>query len=126
MDTKEVALKVAEALNDKQAEDIVVLDVNNVVSYASFFIIASGKTERHVRALQSHIERSAKEYLGRPFSSEGAEGGTWALLDYGDILVHIFRREERAYYDLEGLWRDAPRVPFEPAPVPAPTTPRRF
>ena len=122
MEIKQVAQLIAQTLNDKQAEDIVVLDVEGIVNYASYFIIASGRTERHVCALANHIERSMKAYMGRPLSSEGTENGLWVLLDYGDILVHLFRREERDFYDLEGLWQDAPKVEVDfehPAPIPA-------
>ena len=119
MEIKQIAEKIAAALNDKQAEDIAVLDVEKIVNYASYFVIASGKTERHVSALASHVERTMKELLGRPLGSEGLENGTWALLDYGDILVHLFRREEREFYDLETLWQDAPHIElhFDEAPA---------
>ncbi len=116
MEPKALALLLANALADRKAEDIVILDVDGLVSYTSYVIVASGRSNRQVQAVASHVERAARDEGMRPLGTEGAETGTWALLDYGDCVVHIFRYEEREFYDLEGLWTDAARVDFEPAP----------
>ncbi len=116
MEPKELALFLAEALADRKAENIVILEVEALVSYTSYVIVASGRSDRQVQAVASHIERAGREQGIRPLGTEGTAGGTWALLDYGDCVVHIFRYEERELYDLEGLWGDAPREEYEAAP----------
>lgn len=79
------------------------------------FIIAAGTSRRHVITLAEETEMKLKEHDRRPLRREGMEDGTWVLLDYGDVVVHLFDEERRAYYDLERLWADAPRLAFEPA-----------
>lgn len=79
------------------------------------FIIASGTSRRHVITLAEETELKLKSQDRRPLRREGMEDGTWVLLDYGDVIVHIFDQETRAYYDLERLWLDAPRLQYEPA-----------
>lgn len=116
MEPKELALLLAEAMADRKAEDIVILEVEELVSYTSYVLVASGRSDRQVGAIASHVERAARDAGVRPIGTEGTDGGTWALIDYGDCVVHVFRYEERDFYDLEALWADAPRVPFDPAP----------
>ena len=79
------------------------------------FIIATGTSRRHVISLAEEAELKLKEQDRRPLRREGTENGTWVLLDYGDVVIHLFDEETRAYYDLERLWADAPRLEFEPA-----------
>ena len=79
------------------------------------FIIASGTSRRHVMSLAEEAELRLKEQDRRPLRREGMNRGTWVLLDYGDVVLHLFDEETRAYYDLERLWADAPRLTFEPA-----------
>ena len=115
MEPKAMALFLAQALADKKGEDITILDVEALVAYTSFFVVCGGRSERQVQAMSQHVLRLAKEGgLGRPLGQEGAREGRWALLDFGDVVVHIFKGDERHFYDLEGLWQDAPRVDFEP------------
>jgi ribosome-associated protein len=112
MDAKELALFLAEALSEKKAEDIVILEVEDLLSYASYFVVATGRSQRQVAALVDHVAMRARgELKRRPLGSEGVDVGNWALLDFGDVVVHVFRPEERHVYDLESLWEDAPRVP---------------
>ncbi len=119
-DTRALALWFAESLSERRAEQLRILHVENLVSYADYLVVATGRNERHVRALAEHLQRDARTQLRvRPISSEGVERGQWALLDYGDIVVHVFREQERDYYDLEGLWQDAEEVPFEASEPPA-------
>ncbi len=80
------------------------------------FVIASGTSRRHVLTLVEETEKQLKDIERRPLRREGMEGGQWVLLDYGDVVVHVFDEETRAYYDLERLWGNAPRLEFEPAP----------
>lgn len=79
------------------------------------FIIASGTSRRHVMAIAEETGLQLKTHDRRPLHREGMGDGTWVLLDYGDVVVHLFDVETRAYYDLERLWADAPRLAFEPA-----------
>lgn len=121
MEPRALALFLAKVLNDRKAEDIVILDVENLVGYTSYFIVASGRSDRQVKALASTLEREVKTHLSaRPLSREGVDQGNWALLDYGDAVVHVFRAEERDFYDLEGLWSDAPREDYPSATVATP------
>ena len=79
------------------------------------FVIASGTSRRHVISLAEEAEMQLKSQDRRPLRREGMDDGTWVLLDYGDVIVHVFDQETRTYYDLERLWADAPRLAFEPA-----------
>ena len=115
MEPKELALALAEVLYDRQAEDIVLLDVEQLVGYTSYFLVASGRNERQVKALADHLERSGRGAGLRPLGKEGVDKGQWALIDYGDVVVHLFRNDERNYYDLETLWGEAPSEAY-PAP----------
>ena len=111
MDTENLARDLATCLEDKLALDILILEVEALVGYASHFVVASGRSERQVQALAEHVKQKMIESHGiRPLSVEGLEGGRWALVDFGDVVVHVFREDERDFYDLEGLWRDAPEV----------------
>ena len=111
MDTDTLAHSLAECLEDKLARDIVILDVEALVGYASHFVVVSGRSERQVQALAEYAKDRMKELFDiRPLSSEGIQSGRWALIDFGDVVVHIFREDERDFYDLEGLWHDAPQV----------------
>jgi len=106
----EQALVIAQAAIDKKAEDVLVLEVGDLTSIADFFIFASGESERQVRGLASYIEKEiAMRYHTKPVV-EGKETANWILLDYGDIIVHIFRSDIRQYYALEKMWADAPRI----------------
>ena len=128
MDPTQLALYLAELLEEKQARDIVIVDVEDLVGYTSYFIISSGRSDRQVKALVDHVKRQSRtDAVTRPIGVEGADTGRWALVDFGDVVVHIFREDERDYYDLEGLWQDAPRLERpekEGDPVPAATDSR--
>lgn len=106
----ELAHKIVDLLSDKQAEDILLLDIRNAASFADFFVIASGQTVRQMEAiLQSVDEELGKDGI-TPYGREGLPDSGWVLLDFGDVIVHIFAPQERAYYDLEGLWHAATPV----------------
>jgi ribosome-associated protein len=97
----------------RKAEGIVVLDVRELTSIADTFIICSGRSNRQVSAIAEHIERFLKEHKIRALSVDGRKEGHWVLMDYGDIIIHVFYEETRSFYDLEGLWVDAARITTE-------------
>lgn len=101
----------AQACNDKKGEEIKVLDVRETLPILDYFIIASGKNRRHLRSMADEIRRVLREH-GRdvPREEGGDDGGRWLLLDLGDAIVHLFDAESREFYDLDGLWADAPVV----------------
>ncbi|HSP55154.1 MAG TPA: ribosome silencing factor, partial [Dehalococcoidia bacterium] len=103
----ELAHKIIEALSEKQAEDILLLDIRNVASFADYFVIASTGTSRQMEAVLDSVEKALEADKVRPMGREGKADSGWVLLDYGDVIVHLFAPEERTYYDLEGLWHTA-------------------
>ena len=103
----------ARAADSKQARDIVVLDVRDATSFADTFIICSGANQRQIQAIADEIGLKLKESGELPNSVEGYSNAEWVLLDYGDLVIHIFSAKSRVYYDLERLWRDAKRVEWE-------------
>lgn len=105
--------KLAVALaNSKKAEDIVVLDVRKVTNFCDYFFICSGNTERQVAAIAQGIEEGFLEKKIKAITPRQGRDSTWALLDYGDLIIHVFQKEAREYYKLERLWVDAPRLSF--------------
>lgn len=104
----------ADAIFDKKGLDVELLDVGDILAIADVFVIATGTSRTHVRAVADGVEESLSEKAGRkPLRREGADQGEWVLLDYGDVVVHLFQPEQREYYGLERLWRDAPKVSWE-------------
>lgn len=111
MTPKELALLATEAASDKKGEDIVALDVSNLLVVTEYFVIATGRTNTQVRAIVDEVERQLREKAGeKPMGREGVGEDTWVLLDYGDVVVHVFQPAERDFYRLERLWADAPRL----------------
>src|SRR5262245_19731815 len=107
---------------EKKALEPVLLDVRQLCSFCNYQLIVSGRSDRQVDAVADAIELGLKAEGMRPISTEGARTGQWALLDYGDFVVHVFLHSAREHYDLEGLWNDAPRVEIEvPADAHMPT-----
>ena len=96
---------------DKKAVGLEILDVAGKVDYADFLVIMTGRSDRHAQALAQGIEEALKKKGVRPMSVEGLPQGSWVLMDFGDVVVHVFREETRQLYDLEGLWLDARRLP---------------
>ncbi|HEY5640806.1 MAG TPA: ribosome silencing factor [Dehalococcoidia bacterium] len=102
---------MTDILSEKQAEDILLLDISNVSSFADYFVIASAGSDRQIDAiLESIDEELRKAEKIRPRGREGTPETGWVLLDYGDVIVHIFGTEERSYFDLESLWASAAPV----------------
>jgi ribosome-associated protein len=121
MDSRQLAQRCRELADDKKAEDIVILDVRKISGITDYFVIASGSSEPHLRAVVEEIRDSIKTECGvAPGATDGALQTAWVVLDYFDVIVHVMRADERKRYDLESLWKDAPRVrPEEPkAPEP--------
>ena len=98
---------------EKKALEPVLLDVRQLCSFCNYQLIVSGRSDRQVDAIADAIELGLKAEGMRPISTEGARTGQWALLDYGDFVVHVFLHAAREHYDLEGLWNDAPRIQLD-------------
>jgi len=109
-ESKDVAVAAARAAATKQGADIAILDVHELIVITDFFVIASGSSDRQVKTIVDEVEKAVRERGVRPVRREGETENRWVLLDYVDVVVHVFAEEERDYYDLERLWRDAPRV----------------
>jgi len=110
------ALAAARAADAKTDAETVVLDVGSVLSIVEFFVITSGRNSRQVRTIAEDVEAKVAEAGGpRPRRVEGLDAMSWVLLDYGDFVVHVFLDETRAYYELERLWADVPRVDWRTA-----------
>jgi ribosome-associated protein len=112
-DGLDAAHSALEASLDKKALEPVVLDMRGLCSYTNYILIVSGRSDRQVDAIADGIRKMLREREYTILGSEGAASGQWALLDYGDLVVHIFHHPMREHYDLESLWVDAPRVPIE-------------
>ncbi|MBN8594994.1 MAG: ribosome silencing factor [Anaerolineae bacterium] len=108
LDSLEFAQHIVNVLNDKKATDILLLDLRPDAILADFFVIATGTSDRQLRALADYVREGTKEHYNKlPLSVEGTSDSGWVLMDYGDVIVHLFIEAKREYYDLEGLWREA-------------------
>lgn len=111
MDSRKLALLCRELADNKKAEDIVILDLRQLSSVTDYFVIASGTSEPHLRAIVDEItDQLIEERDLRPRAIDGTVQGAWVVLDYFDVIVHVMRHDVRQRYDLETLWGDAPRV----------------
>ncbi|MEG1197434.1 MAG: ribosome silencing factor [Raoultibacter sp.] len=116
--SKECALIAARAADEKKATDIMVQEVGELISVTDYFIIATASNNRQVNAIIDEIEDALREKAGvKPIHREGTGDGTWALLDYGNFVVHVFQPEARDYYRLEALWNDAPIIDLAEAGI---------
>ena len=106
----ELARICAKVALDAKAEDLIVLDVKGISSFTDYFVIMNGRSTRHVQGLAEIIEGEMHSKRINTSHAEGLEEGMWVLLDFGDVVVHIFYHEQRKFYDLEGLWHDAKPV----------------
>jgi ribosome-associated protein len=111
----ELACLAARTAASKQAEAVTVLDVRDLIGITDFFVIASGTSERQVTTIAEEIAKALKPLGGRTVRREGETGARWVLLDFVDLVVHVFHEEEREYYRLDNLWADAPVVDWEAA-----------
>jgi len=108
--SQEKAFLCARALLDRKAIDLVILEVKDLSSFTDYFLVCSGNSDRQVQAIASHIEEKLGKEGIHPLGIEGKREGRWTLLDYGDVVVHIFFQPVREFYDLERLWSEATRV----------------
>jgi ribosome-associated protein len=114
-DTQALAVTAARAADDKQGSDIVVIDVGNVLPITSLFVVASAGNSRLVRTIADAVTESVRNATGRsPVRSEGMAEAQWILVDYGDVVVHVFAEETRRYYEIERLYRDRPIIEWRP------------
>ena len=110
-DAQELACAVARAADEKKAEDTIVLAVGELLSITDYFVVCSASNSRLVRTIVDEVEDQARILLGRkPLRIEGLSEQQWVLVDFGDVVVHVFTDEQRAYYEIERLYRDVPRV----------------
>jgi ribosome-associated protein len=109
--SRELAVTLAAEGIEKKALGIEILDVSGKVDYADFLVIMTGRSDRHVHAIATGLEEAMRKKKSMALSVEGLQAATWVLLDFGDVVVHVFQEDARALYDIEGLWIDAGRVP---------------
>jgi ribosome-associated protein len=112
VNAQEIAQRAAEAADSKKAFDLLVLDLRELTSVADYFVLCSGGSTTQVGAITDGIASALSREGVHPGHIEGAAASTWVLMDYGDVVIHIFEEQTRAYYGLERLWGDAPRVPL--------------
>lgn len=108
--SQDAAVTAARAASDKKAFDVRVLEVADLIVIIDYFVICSGTTQRQVRAIVEAVEKALAALGLRAVRREGERGARWVLLDFGDVVVHVFVAEEREYYELERLWKDAPDI----------------
>ncbi len=109
----ELLQRASAAADSKQAEDLVALDVSGPLPLTDVFLLVTGRNERNVVAIASEIEEQLIASGSKPLRREGRAEGRWILLDFGDLVVHVFHEEDRVYYSLERLWKDCPAIPIE-------------
>lgn len=109
-DSKEMARLVIQALEEKKAEDISLIDISEVSVLADYFIIANGSNRNQIQAMTDQVEETLGRNGAKLRQVEGYDTANWILMDYGDVIVHIFDRDNRLFYDLERIWRDGKRI----------------
>jgi len=97
-------------IEERKAIDPILMEVSRLTSFTDYFLVASGASTRQVLAMSQHMARRLRDQGFKPFGIEGEQEGHWVLMDYGDVVIHIFYQPVREFYDLEGLWAEAPRV----------------
>lgn len=112
-ESREVAVLAARAANEKQAREVRILEMRDLLVITDFFVIASGSSDRQVKAIVDGVERELHAAGRKPVRREGERDLHWVLLDFSDVVVHVFLQEDRDYYELERLWKDAPIIPWE-------------
>ncbi|MGN6205577.1 ribosome silencing factor [Humibacter sp.] len=111
--SRELLQLAVDAADSKAATDLVALDVSGPLPLVDVFLLASGNSERNVIAIAAEIEDRLNEAGTKTLRREGRSEGRWILLDFGDLVVHVFHQEDRSFYSLERLWKDCPTVPFQ-------------
>jgi ribosome-associated protein len=110
MESQDKALLCMKIIKERKAVDPVLFEVGKLSSITDFFLVASGNSSRQVQAISRHISQRMREEGFKPYGIEGVQEGHWVLMDYGDVVIHIFYQPVREFYDLEGLWIEAPRI----------------
>jgi ribosome-associated protein len=113
MSGEEIARIAAQAALNSKAENVDILDVRGLSSFTDYFVIMSGRSTRHVQGLAEAVDNALRQKRLKNAKTEGMNQGHWVLLDYNDVVVHIFYSVTREFYDLEGLWHDAPHLQIE-------------
>jgi ribosome-associated protein len=113
---RELALSIAEAALDKKALNVEIIDVTDKVDYTDYVVVMSASSDRQANAIAKNVDAEMSKRGSRPSSVEGLPQGAWVLMDFGDVVVHIFHEDTRGYYDLEALWYDAARVEVKDKP----------
>lgn len=111
MNSRKLAVAAADAALTKQALQVTILDIRGKVDYADYIVLASGTSDRHVKAIASGVEERLTRMQSKRPGVEGLGNAQWVLMDFGEVVVHVFHRPVRSVYDLEGLWIDADRIP---------------
>lgn len=117
---RELLAVAALAADSKQGEDLVALDVSGPLPLTDAFLLATGRNERQTQSIADEIEERLQPLGAKALRREGKAEGRWILLDFGDLVVHVFHEEDRMYYSLERLWKDCPAIPLD---LPAPSQP---
>jgi ribosome-associated protein len=112
LEAKELALAIAEAALEKHAQSLEIIDVSGKVDYTTYLVICSGRSERQVEAITEGVEMALKKQEIFPLGTEGKQANQWVLMDYNDVVFHVFEDQRRGFYDLDSLWIDAERVPL--------------
>jgi ribosome-associated protein len=116
LDAEKLARACAEAAADKKAEDIQIIDLRGISDFTDFFVVCSGTSDPQLKAIASAIREKARdEFHTGALGESGAPTSRWVVIDFAQVIVHVFHHEARSFYMLEDLWGDAPRVPFEPS-----------
>jgi ribosome-associated protein len=113
LNDKDLALAIADIVQDKQGKCPEIIDVSSLVDYTDYILVCGGRSERHVRGIVEAIKTRLKAQHITPWGIEGVNHGQWVLMDYGGVIVHVFLEHRRAYYDIEGLWLDAKRLTMD-------------
>lgn len=116
LQSRTLAVRAARAASEKLAKDIKILKVADLIQITDFFVLASGATDRQVRAIGDAVEEEMRQHDTKALRREGERDLHWLLLDFGDLIVHVFQEADRDYYELERLWTDAPEVKWQPTP----------
>lgn len=119
LSSADLARASADAIDGKQGREVAILWVGDLLRVADVFVIATGSSKRQIRTMAEEVEERLKGHHREPVRIEGREEGDWLLMDYGDLVVHLFSQQAREFYALERLWGDAPRVEWVPPPAPA-------
>ncbi len=113
MEALDKAHFASDIIRERKAIDPVLFNIGEMSSFADYFLIAGGNSSRQVQSISRHLEKRMREKGLKPYGTEGEFEGQWVLMDYGDLIIHIFYQPVREFYDLEGLWVEAPRIEIE-------------